>query len=106
MSAERNPFSSGATAVGTTAAAAQFIEEVNFAAIPAEAVRIATRCLLDGLGLFVAGSEEHTVQLLVEEAEEIGGRPDALLLSRGKVKIPAPEPNGAELSSRQTPAPC
>lgn len=90
MSAERNPFSSGSTAVNTTAAAAQFIEQVSFTAIPAEAVRIATRCLLDGLGLFVAGSEEHTVQLLVEEAEEIGGRPDALLLSRGNVKVPAP----------------
>jgi 2-methylcitrate dehydratase PrpD len=46
--------------------------------------------LLDGLGLFVAGSEEHTVQLLVEEAEQMGGREDALLLSRGKVKVPAP----------------
>ena len=53
-------------------------------------MRIGTRCLLDGLGLFVAGSEEHTVQLLVEEAEQSGGRPDALLLSRGNVKVPAP----------------
>jgi 2-methylcitrate dehydratase PrpD len=46
--------------------------------------------LLDGLGLFVAGSEEHTVQLLVEEAEQMGGREDALLLSRGEARVPAP----------------
>ena len=71
-----------------TAAAAAFVENVTFDAIPAEALRIGTRCLLDGLGLFVAGSEEHTVQLLVEEAEQMGGRADALLLSRGKVKVP------------------
>ena len=74
----------------TTAAAAQFVEGVTFNAIPAEAVRIGTRCLLDGLGLFVAGSEEHSVQILVEEAEQMGGRKDALLLSRGGTKVPAP----------------
>ena len=73
-----------------TADAAAFVEKITFDAIPAEALRIGTRCLLDGLGLFVAGSEEHTVQLLVEEAEQMGGRADALLLSRGNVKVPAP----------------
>ena len=74
----------------TTAAAAEFVEKITADAIPAEAMRIGTRCLLDGLGLFVAGSEEHTVQLLVEDAQELGGRPDALLLSRGSAKVPAP----------------
>jgi len=90
MSAERNPFASIPTGSSSTAAAAEFIEQITFDAIPAEALRIGTRCLLDGLGLFVAGSEEHTVQLLVEEAEQSGGRADALLLSRGNVKVPAP----------------
>src|SRR5262245_36232118 len=52
-------------------------------------MRIGTRCLLDGLGLFVAGSEEHSVRLLIEEAEQTGGRPDALLLRRGNKKVPA-----------------
>jgi 2-methylcitrate dehydratase PrpD len=74
----------------TTAAAAEFVEDVTFNAVPPEALRIGTRCLLDGLGLIVAGSEEHTVQLLVEDAEQCGGRPDALLLSRGTKKVPAP----------------
>jgi 2-methylcitrate dehydratase PrpD len=73
----------------TTAAAAAFVENVRFADIPAEAMRIGTRCLLDGLGLFVAGSEEHSVRLLIEEAEQMGGRPDALLLGRGNEKVPA-----------------
>lgn len=74
----------------TTAAAAEFVQGVAFDAIPSEALRIGTRCLLDGLGLFVAGSTEHTVQILVEEAEQTGGRADALLLSRGQIKVPAP----------------
>jgi 2-methylcitrate dehydratase PrpD len=88
--AEQNPHASVAGGLKTTAAAAKLVETITFDAIPADALRIGTRCLLDGLGLFVAGSEEHTVQLLVEEAEQIGGRPDALLLSRGKTKAPAP----------------
>ena len=90
MATDQNPFATLPDGLKTTAAAAEFVENVNFAAIPSEAVRIGTRCLLDGLGLFVAGSEEHTVQLLVDEAVETGGRPDALLLSRGNTKVPAP----------------
>ena len=90
MAADQNPFAAIPDGLKTTAAAANFVETVSFEAIPAEALRIGPRCLLDGLGLFVAGSEEHTVQLLVDEAEQMGGRPDALLLSRGANKIPAP----------------
>lgn len=74
----------------TTAAAAEFVENLAAEAIPSEAMRIGARCLLDGLGLFVAGSEEHTVRLLVENAKDLGGRPDALLLSAGETKVPAP----------------
>ncbi|MFQ5682523.1 MAG: MmgE/PrpD family protein [Candidatus Binatia bacterium] len=76
--------------IKTTAAAALFVENVSLHDIPAEAIRIGTRCLLDGLGLYVAGSEEHSVQLLIEEAEQMGGRLDALLLGRGDRKVPAP----------------
>jgi 2-methylcitrate dehydratase PrpD len=90
MTAEQNSFATIPEGLKTTAAAAAFVENIAFNQIPAEAVRIGTRCLLDGFGLFVAGSEEHTVQLLVENAEQTGGRPDALLLSRGKIKVPAP----------------
>jgi 2-methylcitrate dehydratase PrpD len=88
--AEQNPFAPLPSGTKVTAAAAAFVEKLTFDTIPAEALRIGTRCLLDGLGLFVAGSEEHTVQLLVEEAEQMGGREDALLLSRGEAKVPAP----------------
>jgi 2-methylcitrate dehydratase PrpD len=90
MAAEQNPYAKIPDGLKTTAAAAKFIERISFDAIPAEAVRIATRCLLDGLGLFVAGSEEHTVEILVEDAAATGGQPDALLLSRGAIKVPAP----------------
>ena len=89
MMAEQNAFATVTEGLKTTAAAASFVENVSFADIPTEAVRIGTRCLLDGLGLFVAGSEEHSVRLVIEEAEQTGGRPDALLLGRGNKKVPA-----------------
>ncbi len=90
MTADQNTFASIPEGLQTTAAAAAFVENVRGTDIPAEAMRIGMRCLLDGLGLFVAGSEEQSVRLLIEEAEQVGGRPDALLLERGNTKVPAP----------------
>ena len=90
MATERNPYASIPAELNTTAAAASFVERISYRAIPSEALRIGTRCLLDGLGLFAAGSEEHSVQILIAEAEESGGRPDALLFARGTTKVPAP----------------
>ncbi len=89
MTAEQNPYAKIPAALNTTAAAASFIETVTYDAIPSEAVRIGARCLLDGLGLFVAGAEEHSVQIIADEAEQTGGRADALLLRRGATKVPA-----------------
>lgn len=54
-----------------------------------EALRIARRCILDGLGLFVAGSAEDSVRILAGEAADQGGRPDALILTRGEMRAPA-----------------
>ena len=90
MTSDQNAFAVVPDGLKTTAAAAAFVESVGFNNIPAAAIRIGTRCLLDGLGLFVAGSEEHSVALLIEEAAQMGGRPDALLLGRGNTKVPAP----------------
>src|SRR5919109_2544573 len=90
MTADQNAFATIPYGLKTTAAAAAFIESVNVNDIPAEAMRIGTRCLLDGLALFVAGLEERSVRILIDEAEQMGGRPDALLLGRRNTKVPAP----------------
>jgi 2-methylcitrate dehydratase PrpD len=72
-----------------TKAACAFVEASSFDRLPAEAVRVARRCILDGLALYVAGSDEESVQVLAKDARETGGRPDALLLGAGDVKLPA-----------------
>ncbi|MBY6159288.1 MmgE/PrpD family protein [Mameliella alba] len=89
MSVAQNAFAEMPQDTTMTADAAAFVESVTFDDIPEEALRIGKRCLLDGLGLYVAGSEEHTLDILVDEALEMGGREDALLLGRN-IKVPAP----------------
>jgi 2-methylcitrate dehydratase PrpD len=70
-----------------TKAACAFIESASFDRLPSEAVRIARRCILDGLGLYVAGSDEESVDVLIKDARETGGRPDALMLGEGDFKV-------------------
>jgi 2-methylcitrate dehydratase PrpD len=79
----------GTTPSNLTKAACAFVEASSFDRLPAEAVRLARRCILDGLALYVAGSDEESVQVLTKDARETGGRPDALLLGAGDFKVPA-----------------
>ncbi len=72
-----------------TAEACAFTEAFRFEDLSEEALRIARRCVLDGLGLFVAGSAEDCVRILAGEAADQGGRPDALILTRGEMRAPA-----------------
>ena len=56
MSVARNIFADMPEQTAVTEAAAEFVERVGFDDLPEDAVLIGTRCLLDGLGLYVAGS--------------------------------------------------
>lgn len=89
MSVAQNAFAEMPQGTTVTEEAASFVETVRFEDIPAEAIRIGKRCIVDGLGLYVAGSEERTIEILIEEALDYGGREDALLLGRSE-KVPAP----------------
>ena len=76
--------------LNVTRAARAFIESVGIEDVREEALRIGRRCVLDGLGLYVAGSVEPSARILAEEAVAMGGREDALVLGRGTAKAPAP----------------
>lgn len=88
MSVARNIFADMPEQTAVTEAAAEFVERVGFDDMPEEAVLIGTRCLLDGLGLYVAGSDHDMVEFLVDEARDSGGREDAWLVGRAE-KVPA-----------------
>jgi 2-methylcitrate dehydratase PrpD len=71
-----------------TAAALDFIEQATYESLPEEALRIGRRCIIDTLGLYLAGGLEHSVQILAAEALETGGRGEALLLGHGQARVP------------------
>lgn len=89
MSVTQNAFAAMPEGTTITEQAAQFVETVQFEDIPEHGIYIGKRCIIDGLGLYAAGSEEHSLEILVAEAQEMGGREDALLLGT-QTKVPAP----------------
>ena len=89
MSVTQNAFAKMPLNTTITEQAAHFVETVSFADIPEEAITTGKRCIIDGLGLYVAGSEEHSLEILIAEALATGGREDANLLSTDQ-KVPAP----------------
>ena len=72
-----------------TAQAIRFIERTTYADLPDEALAIGRRCMVDTVGLYLAGSQEHSVRILVEDALSQGGRGDAPLPGAGSAKVPA-----------------
>ena len=72
-----------------TAEGARFIESAATKDLSAEALRIGRRCIVDTLGLYLAGGLEPTVQILAGDAVDTGGKAEAFVLSAGKAKVPA-----------------
>ena len=57
-----------------TAEAIAFVEKVSYNDLPAEALRIGKRCMVDTLGVMIAGCSEHSVHILVDDALDQGGK--------------------------------
>ncbi|CAN7621411.1 MmgE/PrpD family protein [Rhizobium sp. LjRoot254] len=72
-----------------TAQAIRFIERTTYADLPEEALVIGRRCMVDTVGLYLAGSQEQSVRILIEDAFGQGGRGDAPLPGGGTKKVPA-----------------
>jgi 2-methylcitrate dehydratase PrpD len=72
-----------------TQQAIRFVERTTYADLPAEALRVGRRCIVDTIGLYLAGSQEHSVRILVADALDQGGRPDAPLPGGGSARVPA-----------------
>ena len=89
MAATANDFATIPETMTITADAAAFLEGLRPEHVPAEAIRIAQRCMIDAMGLYAAGSEEHSVHILTDIARDTGGRGDARLLGAGDMKVPA-----------------
>ncbi|MDI5935283.1 MmgE/PrpD family protein [Halomonas kalidii] len=76
------------TVTNITEKSAAFVEQLCYEDIPEEALAIGRRCIVDTLGLYIAGTTEDVVTILVHEALDEGGVPAALLLASGGRKVP------------------
>ncbi|MEK1886194.1 MAG: MmgE/PrpD family protein [Phyllobacterium sp.] len=73
-----------------TAQAIRFIEQTTYGDLSDEALAIGRRCMVDTAGLYLAGSREKSVRILIADALAQGGRKDAPLPGNGPTRVPAP----------------
>jgi len=68
---------------------AAFAEAASFSDLPAEAIRIGKRCVLDGLGVILAGSDQDCTRIVRAFGIKNGDGSDATAFGRNPLKLPA-----------------
>jgi len=66
-----------------------FVETIQFKDFSPEVKNIAKRCIIDGIGVILAGATEPCTLIIRDYALSIGGRQESLLLGQGKNRGPA-----------------
>lgn len=74
---------------GLTAAASKFVAELQFSDLDADTLHLAKRCVLDGLAVALAGSEQPGMAPLGAYIDSLGGTPQARLVGDAARKVPA-----------------
>lgn len=75
---------------GVTKEAAAFVAKLKFQDLPGEALRIAKRCVLDGLGLMLAGSDQPCTTIVKRQSMGLGNLSEATALGAEMNKLAAP----------------
>ena len=68
----------------------KFVDAIIFDDFPTEALRIGERCVLDGLGLMLAGSAQDCTRIVREFGLKNGQGAEATVFSKDPVKLNAP----------------
>jgi len=66
-----------------------FVETIQFKDFSPEVKNIAKRCIIDGIGVILAGATEPCTLIIRDYALSIGGRQESSLLGQGKNRGPA-----------------
>jgi 2-methylcitrate dehydratase PrpD len=74
---------------GLTREVASFVFRTHSQEFPAEAIRIAKRCLIDGIGTALSGSTDRASSILRQYLESIGGKTESSVLG-SPLRLPAP----------------
>ncbi|CAN5656425.1 MmgE/PrpD family protein [soil metagenome] len=89
MDEHAEPSGQWAELEGLTEAAARFVAGLDFADLNAETLRLARRCVLDGLAVALAGSQAPGMAPLRAHIDSIGGTPQARLIGDARARVPA-----------------
>jgi 2-methylcitrate dehydratase PrpD len=68
---------------------ARFIEQMTFDKLPAEVLRIGKRCVLDGLAVILAGSQQQCTQIVRDFSLKNGQVAESTAFGHEPVKLPA-----------------
>jgi 2-methylcitrate dehydratase PrpD len=74
---------------GLTEAAGAFAAGVRYEDLTPEAVRIAKRCILDGLAVQIGGSEQSAIAVLDRYVRSIGGAGQSRVVGNAGLRVPA-----------------
>lgn len=74
---------------GLTKAASEFVAGLRFEDLNDETLRLARRCVLDGLAVALAGSEQPGMEPLGAYIDSLGGTPQARLIGDASKVVPA-----------------
>ncbi|MFH2005319.1 MAG: MmgE/PrpD family protein [bacterium] len=72
-----------------TLEAAEFAAGLAYQDIPADALHIARRCVLDGLAVQLAGSEQEAIDIAERYIRKTGGNPQSRVIGDASLKVPA-----------------
>ncbi len=74
---------------GLTRDAVSFALALRFEDLGEEVLRISRRCVLDGLAVALAGSEQPAIEVLDRYVRKVGGAPDARVIGDSSLRLPA-----------------
>ncbi len=72
-----------------TGEAASFAVDLKFEDIPEDVLTIGRRCVLDGLAVALAGSEQPAIAVIDRYVRKVGGAPDARVIGDSSLRLPA-----------------
>lgn len=72
-----------------TKEAGQFVSKLRYENLPSEALRIGKRCVLDGLGVILAGSCQKCTEIVRKYSQGIGQAKEASIFGKQPTKAPA-----------------
>jgi 2-methylcitrate dehydratase PrpD len=73
---------------GVTAAVVRFVDGARIQDMPADVVKEGKRCLIDGLGLMLAGSTLRGSEIIRASIAAVGGKSEASVLGRAHLAAP------------------